>query len=67
MTTRLRLNTKQAAEHSGRNVTTILKALESGELHGGQRKVKGRWSIRIECLDAWCDGEPCEHQTAGAA
>jgi hypothetical protein len=47
---------------------TILKALDAGELHGGQRKKHGRWSIRAECLDAWLDGAKCEHQTqAGAA
>lgn len=64
---RLRFTTEQAAEYSGRHVVTIRKALESGELHGGQRKKHGRWSLRVECLDAWCDGKPCHHQEAGAA
>lgn len=65
--TRLRYSTEQAADYSGRHVVTIRKALESGELHGAQRRPKGRWSIRAECLEAWCDGEQCQHQAAGAA
>lgn len=65
--TRLRFSTEQAAEYAGRHVVTIRKALEAGELHGGQRKAKGRWSIRVECLESWCDGKPCLHQEAGAA
>ena len=70
---RLRLDTKQAADYSGRHVDTIRRALENGELHGGQRRDKdgrpkrnGRWSIRRTCLDAWLDGVPCEHQEAAA-
>lgn len=59
---RHRFNTGQAAEYVGRHVKTVLKALEAGELHGGQRCPGGRWSIRRECLDAWADGENCEHQ-----
>lgn len=74
MTTLLRFNTHQAAEYSGRHVDTIRRALEAGELHGGQRidkatgkpKKGGRWSIRRECLEAWLDGETCEHQSAAA-
>lgn len=64
---RLRYSTAQAADYSGRHPVTIRKALESGELHGYQRTVKGRWSIRHECLEAWCDARQCEHQEAGAA
>lgn len=65
--TRLRYSTEQAAEYSGRHVVTIRKALEAGDLHGGQRKAGGRWSIRFECLDAWLDGKACMHQEAGAS
>lgn len=62
MSQRLRFSTRQAAEHAGCHHETIRRALEAGDLHGGQRKVKGRWSIRLECLDAWLDGQKCEHQ-----
>lgn len=62
----LRFNTHQAATYSGRHVDTIRRALEAGELHGGQRKTGGRWSIRRECLESWLDGETCEHQKAAA-
>lgn len=67
MNTRLRFNTGQAAEYAGLHSSTVLRALEAGELHGGQRKEKGRWSIRAECLDAWLDGVECEHQEAKAS
>ena len=64
---RLRFNTAQAAEYADRAVDTIRRALEAGELHGGQRKAGGHWSIRTECLDAWLDGDPCAHQEGGDA
>lgn len=67
MSTRLRFNTAQAAQYATCHVDTVRRALESGELHGGQRKAKGRWSIRIECLDAWIEGAECEHQRGEAA
>lgn len=66
MSTRLRFNTAQAADYAGCHVDTIRRALEGGDLHGGQRKVHGRWSIRVECLDAWVEGRACEHQAAAA-
>lgn len=62
MNQRLRFNTAQAAEHAGCHPATVLKAAESGVLHGGQRKKGGRWSYRLECLEAWLEGEPCPHQ-----
>lgn len=62
MTTRLRYTTAQAAEYASCAPCTVLRALESGQLHGGQRVKQGRWSIRAACLDAWLDGEKCEHQ-----
>lgn len=67
MSERLRFNTQQAAEFTGRHPDTIRRALESGDLHGGQRKKNGRWSIRVTCLEAWVDGEKCEHQKEAAA
>lgn len=71
---RIRFDTRQAAEFAGKHVDTIRRALEAGELHGGQRRDKetgtpkkgGRWSIRRECLEAWLDGEACEHQERAA-
>lgn len=67
MNTLLRFNVSQAAEYAGCHPNTIHKACQSGELHGGQRKKGGRYSIRPECLDAWLDGQDCEHKIAGAA
>ena len=62
MNTRLRFNTAQAAEYADCHVDTIRRALEVGGLHGGQRTKNGRWTIRLERLDAWLDGEKCEHR-----
>jgi excisionase family DNA binding protein len=62
MNERLRFTTEQAAEYASAHVDTILRALRAGLLHGGQRKFGGRWSIRRDCLDAWLDGESCDHE-----
>lgn len=67
MTTRLRFNTEQAAEYAGLSEDTIRRAAAVGDLHGGQRSAKGRWSFRLACLDAWLDGEKCEHQSQAVA
>lgn len=67
MTTRIWLNTTQAAEHAGCHRDTAIKALEAGELHGTQRKKGGRWRIHVDCLDSWCAGEKCRHQASNAA
>lgn len=67
MNQRLRFNTAQAADYAGCAVSTIQKAAEGGDLHGGQRVKNGRWSFRLACIDAWLDGEKCEHLRAGAA
>lgn len=67
MSIRLWLNTAQAADHAGCHPVTVRKALEAGELHGAQRTTAGRWRIHVDCLDAWCGGEQCEHQRTGAA
>lgn len=66
--TQIWFNTDQAADYAGRYVGTLRKALEAGELHGHQRKVGGRWSIHVDCLDAWVGGTACpRHEKAGAA
>lgn len=64
-----RLTTDQAADLAHRHRKTILRALESGELHGSQRVKGGRWLIRPDCLEAFMDGVLCPHQSApgGAA
>lgn len=67
MSTRIWLNTAQAADHAGCHKDTVLKACESGELHGRQRKAKGRWRIHVDCLDAWCEQRPCDHDAAVAS
>lgn len=54
--------TGTAAEYVGCHPNTVLKAAESGELHGTQRKARGRWRIHVDCLDAWAGGRPCPHR-----
>ena len=66
MSERLRFNTAQAADYADCHVDTIRRACETGNLHGGQRTKNGRWSIRRECLEAWLDGDKCEHQAVAA-
>lgn len=58
-----RLTPAQAAVVAQLHPQTIYLALESGELHGSQRVKRGRWSIRPGCLDAFLDGQKCEHQS----
>lgn len=66
MSERIWFNTAQAAEHTGYHHQTIRRAAEAGELHGSQRKTKGRWRFHRGCLDAWVSGGQCEHQGAAA-
>lgn len=57
------LNSHEAATYTGRHVQTIARAAALGELHGSQRtEPRGRWSFKTECLDAWVNGDQCEHQ-----
>ena len=58
------LNVLQAAQYVGHHPVTLRRALESGKLHGAQRKAGGHWRIRAGCLDAWVAGRQCEHQLA---
>lgn len=67
MTARYWFNTEQAGAFTGYHRTTVLKACEAGELHGIQRKPKGRWRIHLDCLNAWVSGNACEHQGRRAA
>lgn len=66
MSDRIWHSTSTAGDLVGAHPSTVLKALESGDLHGAQRKKKGRWRIHQDCLSAWALGEKCEHQKAEA-
>lgn len=59
-------STATAAEYADRATVTVLKACESGELHGVQRTARGRWRIHVDCLDAWIWGRKCPHVGARA-
>lgn len=48
--------TATAAEYTGYAQTTVLRALESGELTGHQRTPGARWRIHVDSLDAWMRG-----------
>lgn len=57
------LTPAQVAEHTGRHIVTIWRALESGQLHGHQGKRGGRWSVDPAAVDAYMRGldsrDPC--------
>ncbi|HXH77282.1 helix-turn-helix domain-containing protein [Nocardioides sp.] len=67
MSQRLRFNTAQAAEHAICHPQTVLKAAAAGVLHGSQKVAGGRWTFRLECIEAWLDGQTCEHSAAAPA
>lgn len=54
---RIWFDTAQASEYAGYHRQTIVRALQSGELQGNQRKVGGKWRIHRDDLDAWMRGE----------
>lgn len=54
----------QVVEKTGRNKTVVYEALESGELHGHQRKPGGRWSIHPAVPGAWIRGLD-QHEACG--
>jgi|GEM_PF-4466819 len=56
LATRIWFNTKQAGAYTGYSPTTVLRALEAGELLGHQRTTGGRWRIHRDSLDAWMRG-----------
>ncbi|WP_162246459.1 helix-turn-helix domain-containing protein [Aeromicrobium sp. Root495] len=49
-------STSTAAEYAGMSSTTIVKALQSGELTGVQRTRNARWRIHRDELEAWLSG-----------
>lgn len=61
-----RLTVAEAAAHARRHDVTVRRALEDGTLHGTQRVKGGRWTVRLDCLDAYLDGELCTHQQTAA-
>lgn len=64
---RIWFDTTQAAARAERHANTVRRALEAGELHGGQPRPGGRWRIHRDCLDAWLFGEPCPHAALKSA
>lgn len=50
------LTASQVAAMSGRHVVTVWRALECGELHGHQRRRKGKWQVAASAVDAWIQG-----------
>lgn len=60
------LTTVEAAAHARRHPVTIRRALEAGDLHGYQRGKFSHWLVRPACLDAWIEGNHCEHLQAVA-
>lgn len=52
------MNVAAAAARAERHPNTIRLALEYGDLHGHQRRHRGRWQIHTDALDAWVRGEP---------
>lgn len=58
-----RLKTKEAAAELRMHPVTVLRLLESGELHGTQRAAGCQWLIREDCLEAFADGVKCAHQS----
>lgn len=59
------LSTIDAAAFAGCHDQTVRKALEAGELHGFQRKTRGRWRVHIDCLNAWLSNTKCPHAQQG--
>lgn len=46
---------------------TLMRALQTGELHGGQRRKYGTWHVEESCFHAWMLGEQCAHRAKVAA
>jgi hypothetical protein len=50
------LTVEQVAGKTGKHPVTLRRALECGELHGHQRKRRGRWQVHPEAVNAWIRG-----------
>lgn len=51
------LDVTSTTEYTGYHAVTIRTALEHGQLHGHQRRFRGRWRIHINAINAWLSGE----------
>lgn len=51
------MSVPSVADYTGHHRSTVRVALESGELHGHQRRYRGRWNLHIDAVDAWMRGE----------
>ena len=67
MNDRIWFSTTQAAEYADRHPVTVRRALEAGQLHGGQRQTGARWRIHADCLDSWLLGTQCPHAARKSA
>jgi excisionase family DNA binding protein len=56
VTDRIWFDTAQAADYASFSTKTVVRALQSGELRGQQRKERGRWRIHRDWLDTWLSG-----------
>ncbi|QHF24125.1 helix-turn-helix domain-containing protein [Rathayibacter sp. VKM Ac-2804] len=56
------LTVEETAAIARKHPETVRELLRSKELHGQQRKVRGPWTVKEPCLEAYLDGEKCEHQ-----
>lgn len=61
------LRVEQMAAESGIHSQTILKALRTGKLHGGQAVKRGTWRVEEGCFRAWVRGDACSHRVEQAA
>jgi len=57
----------EMVEESGISRYTIMPALQTGKLHGGQPKIRGTWRVEEDCFRAWMRGDQCEHRQERAA
>jgi len=57
----------EMVEQSGLSRYTIMKELQAGRLHGGQRKKRGTWTVDEACFHAWMRGDECEHRAVMVA
>ncbi|MFD5864411.1 hypothetical protein ACFWGP_05635 [Agromyces sp. NPDC127015] len=55
------LNVVGVGELVDRHPVTVRRALESGDMHGFQRKPRSPWRIDPACARAWVEGRVCEH------
>jgi hypothetical protein len=56
------LSVLEAATVARLHPMTVSDALRVNKLHGTQRVLRGKWTIRRDCLEAWIEGRKCEHQ-----